>query len=147
VLYGTTANGGASNAGTVFALSAPASGSGVWTEGVLYSFRGGKDGANPASGVVVGKDHVDGSRQVLYGTTQNGGSAGDGTVFSLTPPAKRKGAWAKTTKFTFSDGAGGMHPAGEIDWYKAEYYGAISGATVSGGRQGGGTAYWVVVKL
>ena len=38
VLYGTSSGGGASNAGTVFALKPPTSAGGSWTETVLYSF-------------------------------------------------------------------------------------------------------------
>jgi uncharacterized repeat protein (TIGR03803 family) len=45
----------------------------------LYNFPGGGDGANPNAGVT-------GSDGVLYGTTFYGGSANNGTVFSLTPP-------------------------------------------------------------
>ena len=37
-LYGTTANGGASQVGTVFELSPPATNGGAWTETVLYNF-------------------------------------------------------------------------------------------------------------
>jgi len=44
-----------------------------------YSFAGGSYGANPVAGVVIGPSDV------LYGTTQKGGSSNDGTVFSLTP--------------------------------------------------------------
>lgn len=42
-LYGTTTHGGSANAGTVFRLTPPASGS-SWTESLLYSFKGGSDG-------------------------------------------------------------------------------------------------------
>ena len=77
-LYGTTINGGASNAGTVFRIT-PAG-----AETVLYSFQGineitgSTDGANPYAGLVVGSDDN------LYGTTYAGGKNGAGTVFSLT---------------------------------------------------------------
>ena len=46
-LYGTTSGGGSSNYGTVFKLTPPPSGNGMWAETVLYSFNGHTDGANP----------------------------------------------------------------------------------------------------
>src|SRR5580704_14918018 len=49
VLYGTTKNGGAYGVGTVFSVTPPASPGGAWIETVLYSFRGGSDGASPNS--------------------------------------------------------------------------------------------------
>jgi uncharacterized repeat protein (TIGR03803 family) len=70
--YGTTNIGGATGNGMVFRIT-PA---GVETP--LYSFKGGNaDGAYPLSGLVQGTDGL------LYGTTTGGGSAGGGTVFSL----------------------------------------------------------------
>jgi len=85
-LYGTTGAGGAESCcGVVFEVPA-----GGGSETVLYSFRGGHDGANPYAGVV--RD-VKGN---LYGTTKVGGGSGTGckrvyfgdgcgTVFKLTP--------------------------------------------------------------
>src|SRR5215469_9052150 len=47
-LYGTTQNGGAHQAGTVFQLSAPALSGAPWSESVLYNFGGGlPDGGHP----------------------------------------------------------------------------------------------------
>jgi uncharacterized repeat protein (TIGR03803 family) len=89
-LYGTTSAGGPSNClvfgasgcGTVFRLS-PSS-KGGWTESVLHSFSGPyKDGANPATGVIL-----DAAGNV-YGTTSVGGAdeGADwgGTVFEISP--------------------------------------------------------------
>jgi uncharacterized repeat protein (TIGR03803 family) len=74
-LYGTTFEGGSSNCsfgcGTVFKLT-PASG-GTYTESVLYSFKNGADGGEPAAPLVRSNDSI------LYGTTFFG------TVFKLTP--------------------------------------------------------------
>ena len=69
-LYGTTLLGGNSNAGTIF---------GIDTNGnyfPVYSFKGGTNGANPYSTLIVGQDGA------LYGTTALGGS-GHGTVFRM----------------------------------------------------------------
>jgi uncharacterized repeat protein (TIGR03803 family) len=81
VLYGTTAYGGASDAGTVFSLTPPASPGGAWTETVLHDFTGGSDGRYPEAGVAMGKSGG------LFGTTDLGGAGtcNCGTVFALKP--------------------------------------------------------------
>jgi uncharacterized repeat protein (TIGR03803 family) len=76
-LYGTTEQGGTSGYGTVFKLTR-ASG-GQWSESVLHSFAGGRDGANPIAGLV--KD----DQGRLYGTTQYGGSPNAGVVYVIQP--------------------------------------------------------------
>jgi len=78
-LYGTTQAGGASNLGTVFELSPPATQGGAWTEATLHSFKSNRDGAGPGAGLIFGK------RGLLYGTTESGGSSGNGTVFVVAP--------------------------------------------------------------
>src|SRR5262249_50077117 len=71
LLYGTTRNGGSSEAGTVFEMNTDGTG---YT--VLYSFTGFPDGAGPLAGLTL-------SSGVLYGTTGFGGTSGYGTVFTL----------------------------------------------------------------
>jgi uncharacterized repeat protein (TIGR03803 family) len=108
VLYGTTPNGGASNAGAVYALTPPVSPGSSWTESVLYSFAGGSDGMAPAATVNIGLGGV------LYGTTFQGGTGscfnGCGTVFSLTPPATQGGTWTETVLYRFTGGSDGAGP-------------------------------------
>jgi uncharacterized repeat protein (TIGR03803 family) len=77
-LYGTAQYGGISGSGTVFALNTD--GAGFTT---LHSFTPypaiyytNGDGANPLAGLIL-------SGNTLYGTASQGGSAGHGTVFSL----------------------------------------------------------------
>jgi uncharacterized repeat protein (TIGR03803 family) len=70
-LYGTTLFGGTANLGTVFKLDA------TGTETVLHSFTGPPDGLDPL-GVLI----LDAAGN-LYGTTQSGGTAMQGTVFKL----------------------------------------------------------------
>jgi uncharacterized repeat protein (TIGR03803 family) len=70
-LYGTTEDGGSAGDGTVFAINT--SGTGFTN---LYSFAGGSNGASPQAGLIL-------SGNTLYGTTQNGGSSGNGTVFAV----------------------------------------------------------------
>lgn len=77
ILYGTTGHGGAyydghDGGGTVFSMSP------TGIETVLHSFGSGSDGTDPLAGVT----NLNGT---LYGTTNNGGAYGDGTVFALTP--------------------------------------------------------------
>jgi uncharacterized repeat protein (TIGR03803 family) len=74
-LYGTTYQGGAFNAGTVYRLRLGSNGK--WSETVIYSFTGGADGGTPDSGAIPVNGH-------LYGSTESGGSGG-GVVYDITP--------------------------------------------------------------
>lgn len=84
-LYGTTYEGGSSNCssyghvgcGTAFKLSRHTGG---WTFAALHQFVG-IDGANPEARVIFGPNGA------LFGTTNQGGGLGYGTVFELQPPA------------------------------------------------------------
>ena len=89
-LYGTTYNGGKYSLGTVFNVSTTGS------QKIIYSFRGGLDGANPTGGLTLGTDGN------FYGTTQQGGTNSEGTVFKITPT----GTLTILHNFnTFKDGA------------------------------------------
>jgi len=114
-LYGTTQS-TFTNGGVVFKLSHDASGR--WSETVLHTFQG---MANPASGLVFDK------ARNLYGTTQNGGTYGGGTVFKLTP--EPDGKWSETVLHTFQ-GKNGANPNGELVIDRA---GNLYGTTASGG--------------
>jgi uncharacterized repeat protein (TIGR03803 family) len=70
-LYGTTHHGGASDNGTIFKIDT----AGV-TLTTLHSFSG-SDGANPVAGLIQGTDGN------LYGTTEDGGANGGGTIFKI----------------------------------------------------------------
>jgi uncharacterized repeat protein (TIGR03803 family) len=78
VLYGTTQSGGSINAGSVFQLALPCSGA----ETVLYNFNYSVDGYFPQAGVILGASGD------LYGTTENGGTQGNGTVFAIDPASQ-----------------------------------------------------------
>lgn len=71
-LYGTTRNGGTTNAGTVFEIATSGA------ESVLHDFIGKPDGATPQAGLIL-------SGGALYGTTVGGGAHSLGSVFRLTP--------------------------------------------------------------
>jgi uncharacterized repeat protein (TIGR03803 family) len=75
-LYGTTLEGGANNSGIAFEL-VPGT---PWTETILYSFCSSSsctDGKFPSSGLTFD------TTGNLYGTTQEGGAYGWGTVFGI----------------------------------------------------------------
>ncbi len=122
-IYGSTYDGGDYNFGTIFQLT-PSNGS--WTKTVLYSFKGGSDGQYPSPVVF---DHSGN----LYGTTQNGGTAGYGTVFQLSPSG---GGWSKKTLYNFQDGRDGEWPIAALtmdesgNFYGATAFGDSFGATV-----------------
>jgi uncharacterized repeat protein (TIGR03803 family) len=131
-LYGTTNEGGAYGAGTVYQITT----SGALT--TIYSFcasAGCPDGAYSENALVQGTDGN------LYGTTQNGGgfggNQGAGTVYQLTLGG------TLTTLHSFCAQAGcpdGTFPrAGLIQATDGNLY----GTTVNGGVGGGGTLFQV----
>ena len=126
--YGTTANGGKGNVGTVFELSS----TGVLTS--LYSFNhNSTDGRNPTVGPLV-RDKAGN----LYGTTQKGGHQscawdaihpGCGTVFKLSPTGQ------ETILHSFTGAPGdGANPLAGLTMDAA---GNIFGTTEYGGSSGG----------
>lgn len=127
-LIGTTPYGGTASIGTVFQLT-PGAG-GTWSETVLYSFKGGNDGAYPGAAPTLG------TGSVLYGTTFAGGGAGAGTVYQLTP-SKTGGAWTETVLYSFKGGSDGSGPLGGVI---VGANGTLQGTTFSGGT-GAGTVY------
>ncbi len=79
-LYGTAGWGGPYGNGTVFAVNTD--GTGFTTLHVFTAvgaYGKNRDGANPYAGLAL-------SGNTLYGTAENGGSLGNGTVFSITLP-------------------------------------------------------------
>jgi uncharacterized repeat protein (TIGR03803 family) len=119
--YGTTYSGGlASNAGTVFSISA------TGTLATVYRFGGGGDGAHPSGGLVQGGDGN------FYGTTYGGGLKALGTVFSV------NSSGSLTTLYDFSGGVDGANPeAGLVAGPGNRFYGTTSG----GGSFGLGTVF------
>jgi len=132
-LYATTLNdGGASGCGTVvetlFSTTLP------WTEKPLHTFAGKPDdGCNPYGGLVVDK------KGNLYGTTYAGGTDSLGTVFELTPPAKKKGSWTYNVIYNFAGAPkDGANPE---DGLVLDSNGNLYGTTVGGGADGDGAAF------
>jgi uncharacterized repeat protein (TIGR03803 family) len=129
-LYGTTASGGAYGYGTVFELTPPTIQGGAWTETVLYSFKGGVDGSNPASGVIF-------DLTSLFGTTPAGGASNFGTVFQLTPPKKKGGPWTEAILYNFKGLSDGGKPYSSLV-LKAK---ALYGTTLDGGPSSQGAVF------
>jgi len=127
-LYGTTYYGGLGSGfgnGTVFSLTAPASPGAAWTESLIWTFGSSSgDGLNPAGGLLPGPNGI------FYGTTANGGSAGGGTAFSLTPPSSPGGHWTETILWNFGAPGDGSYPVSIL----------LRGGVLYGITQGGGTS-------
>jgi hypothetical protein len=153
-LYGVTAYGGAGGClllgtlvgcGTVYELSPPTQKGGKWTEKILYSFQGGSDGYYPNGTLVFDKAGN------LYGATLFGGGFGTcdqniylycGTVFKLSPPKQKNGAWKEKVLYSFKgvdqgkQSGDGANPAGNL---VLDDKGAIYGTTYFGGDNQTGT--------
>ncbi|MGH6812047.1 MAG: choice-of-anchor tandem repeat GloVer-containing protein [Methylocella sp.] len=135
-LFGTTQlGGGPANSGTVFKLKPPVPPATTWTEKVLYSFKGGSDGAQPFAGLIFD------SHGALYGTTGFGGGLPDaGTVFKLTPPVPPATLWTETVLHSFPGGFGLHQPLAGLIF---DTKGALYGTTIEGGTSNEGTVFKV----
>jgi uncharacterized repeat protein (TIGR03803 family) len=118
-LYGTTTAGGNYNDGTVFRLRT----TGGWKV-LLYSFKGGADGANPVAGLLT----VNGK---FYGTTESGGANGLGTVFRIDANGK------ESVLHSFGSGSDGAQPRAGLTLLNGKLY----GTTYEGGAYGYGTIF------
>jgi uncharacterized repeat protein (TIGR03803 family) len=119
--YGTTFEGGADlTYGTVFQISS----SGAFNS--LYSFTNGIDGANPYAGLTQGANGA------FYGTTVNGGSNNNGTVFEITS------AGLLTPLYSFTNGVDGRQPYAALT---LAIDGSFYGTTYDGGSNHNGALY------
>ncbi|MGA9474547.1 MAG: choice-of-anchor tandem repeat GloVer-containing protein [Terriglobales bacterium] len=120
--YGTTNAGGANNYGTVFKLTK------AGVETVLHSFAfDGVDGWGPWATLLRDKNGN------LYGTTQAGGTFGEGTIFELTPGG--------TESLLYSFGANPMDGAFPNAELVRDGKGNLYGTTYGGGLNAGGTVF------
>ena len=128
-LYGTTYYAGVHDLGTVYKLT---HGNGTWTESVLYSFKGGTDGASPISSLVAD------AAGNLYGTTSDGGAAACvcGVIFKLTRGAT--GKWTESVAYRFP---GMPQPGFAYNGMVGDSAGNFYGATVHGGSGNDGAIY------
>jgi uncharacterized repeat protein (TIGR03803 family) len=125
-LYGTTYQGGAYNAGTVYKLTAGVGG--TWTEKVLHSFGKGTDGDNSDASLIFDKAGN------LYGTAAGGGTLGAGIAFKLSPGAG--GKWSETVLHNFNQRGNAPEASLILD-----ASGNLYGTTTGGGTYGGGTVF------
>lgn len=120
-LYGTTSSGGAAGLGTVFKIDTSDA------ETVLHSFTGNPDGASPYAGLVI-----DNSGN-LYGTTENGGASGFGTIFKIDT------ADNETVLHSFAGGTtDGADPKADLT---LDPDGNLFGTTFTGGSGSYGTVF------
>jgi uncharacterized repeat protein (TIGR03803 family) len=119
-LYGTADGGGAGGYGTVFSINT--NGTGFQTR---YTFTNGSDGAYPYAGLIL-------SGGTLYGTTEEGGADGYGTVFSI-----NTNGGGFTTLYTFTDGSDGSYPYAALILSDNTLYGTAE----EGGNDGYGTVF------
>ena len=133
-LCGTASSGGYAANGTVFKVNPD--GSGFAT---LHQFSGlsgplltNSDGANPKSGLILFSN-------TLYGTTMNGGSSGNGTVFKLNLDGSGFTTLYQFTATNTSTGTNldGAHPIGGLVQSGCVMYGTAS----MGGTAGYGTVF------
>ena len=121
--YGTTYGGGRTNQGTVFAFAT----NGTLT--LLHEFTGddgSADGAKPYTGSLV-----EGAPGVFYGTTSEGGTNKDGTIYQITT------AGTLTTLFQFAS-TNGLNPYSSLSLGTDGY---LYGTTSSGGSNNYGLAF------
>lgn len=120
ILYGTTVFGTAGGWGTVFSVNVDGTG---FTN--LYNFtpltsNTNDDGAFPAARLLL-------SGTTLYGTAENGGSSGGGTIFSI-----------NLNDLTFTN----LHSFNYIDGYRPGSLIFLTGNTLCGTASSGGNPGW-----
>src|SRR5205814_1933635 len=121
---GATYNGGRSNAGTVFKMTAD----GLLTTLVQFSGNGATNkGMFPQGRLVEDSD------EKFYGTTQSGGASSLGTVFRMTPA----GVLATLVKFDDATNKGKFPEGALVEDSVGNFY----GTTPEGGADGSGTVF------
>jgi uncharacterized repeat protein (TIGR03803 family) len=110
---------GSLNIGTAFSLTPPASPGDPWTE---------SDVSSDAIGSVALVVQV--SSGTLFGTSEVGGSSGDGEIFAAVPPKEPGGAWSVTAVHSFAGGSDGNMPTAGLTLHAK---GVLYGTTYSGG--------------
>lgn len=125
-LYGTGSFGGLPGCGnlgcgTVFELTPSSAG---WTGTAIYEFPNGKDGGQPAAGLVMD------SAGNLYGVTQ--GYSVAGAVFTMTPS---QGGWTYDLDYDLHNGAGPTHALAR------DQAGNLYGTTFFGGKYNKGVVF------
>lgn len=145
-LYGTASGGGAAGSGTIFKINTDGSGFQTLHSFALVTFQTNRfgniisfgndntDGANPDSALVL-------VGTTLWGAAGNGGTYGNGTLFSLNMDGS-----AFTVAYTFTPTTG-AYPGTNFDgWNPTGLFlsgGILYGTAGAGGQQGSGTVFSV----
>jgi uncharacterized repeat protein (TIGR03803 family) len=125
-LYGTTFGGGSGGQGIVFKIDT------TNHETVLYTFTGGSDGGGPVAGLL--RDAAGN----LYGTTFNGGTSGQGTVFKIDTTNH------ESALYSFTGGSDGGGPAAGLI---RDVVGNLYGTTSQGGVGCSGLGCGTIFKI
>ena len=131
-LFGTTSSGGANGFGTVFEIINTTTGY-ASTPTTLASFDS-TNGADPQGSLIIDANGD------LFGTANSGGANGDGTVFEITNTPTGY-ASTPTTLVSFNT-TNGANPFGSL---VVDANGDLFGTTNSGGANGDGTVFELVV--
>jgi uncharacterized repeat protein (TIGR03803 family) len=124
-LYGTTTFGGSGD-GTVYQLRPSGSG---WTKTTLHTFT-------PATGRLPQGPLAIDAQGNLYGTAYQGGAAGHGVVFRMSP--RPDGTWTYRLLYSFTGGTDGGLPTGGVT---VDASGNLYGTASRGGRYGQGVVF------
>jgi uncharacterized repeat protein (TIGR03803 family) len=96
-------------------------------EKVLHAFGNESgDGALPSGGLIAD------AAGNFYGTTVVGGANDNGTVYELSPPVPSNPRWTETVLYSFTGGADGAAPYGNL---AIDGLGNLYGTTNAGGNQ------------
>ncbi len=124
-LYGTTSEGGTNYSGTVFSISTNGD-----SETLLHNFNGEPDGQSPYGSLWQDRYGI------LYGTTEDGGTNGYGTIFSMTTNG---GNFLMLHNFNGATNDGQSPAAGLLQGLDGRLY----GTTQYGGSNYSGTVFVV----
>jgi uncharacterized repeat protein (TIGR03803 family) len=131
-LYGTAKTGGSHAVGVAYKLAKSGT---SYTYSVIHNFGGTNDGQYPVGALIID------SSGNLYGTTEGGGSHGNGTesvggtAFKL---AKSGTTWTETVLHNFGSGTDGKSPRASL---VMDSSGILYGTTFLGGTSSLGTAF------
>lgn len=133
-VYGTLYyNYGCDFCGAVFHLyppqTVPRTALQLWNGESLHNFTGGSDGGNPSGALLMDQAGA------LYGTTENGGEAGLGTIYQV---VHSNGTWDQTVIFSPPNETYGVVP---LNGVVADSAGNLYGAFQRGGPSGPGAIY------
>jgi hypothetical protein len=124
-----------SNNGAIYELSPPSGGGTEWTETLLYTFTGGKDGAIPQNDILMD------STGAIYSTTAAGGTGNHGIAFKLAPPGAGETAWTLKILYSFKREPDGDYSDGGFTAVKMGKNTVLIGTTLLGGVDDNGIIF------